>query len=1109
MEVKILSFNCQGICSIEKRLDVFNYLKAKNCDIYCLQDVHSTQQTEKFIQTQWGNNNCLFSSGTSNKRGVAILFNKSIDFVIHNQCSDPEGNYIIIDITVDNHRFTLINLYGPNIDSPIFFDNIMSKAQLLNSNNPFILCGDFNVVQDYNLDNYNYKKQNNKKAHDKILEIKQDLNLIDPFRENNPLSRRYSWRKHSKPLQMSRLDYFLLSESLHSSVNKCLIEPSYRSDHSMVILKMSFTNFIPGRPLWKHNNSLLTDIEYLNTINSKIHEIKCQYALPIYNFENISLVPDNQLQFTIDDQLFLEVLLMEIRGKSISYSCYKKKKNDQLEKDLISQIDKIENNVTNENIDYIENLKINLQNIRKHKMQGHMIRSRAQIIENDEKPTKYFCNLETYKAVNKIIPKLVKQDGIITDQHDILNEAKDFYHNLYSSKDKNLTDINLEKEFNDYDIPKLSSDESNSIEGLISYEEASLCLKTMANNKSPGTSGFNADFFKVFWKYLGHFIVRSINFGFNKGELSVTQKEGIITCIPKENKSKYYMKNYRPISLLNCIYKIASGVIANRFKTTLHKLIHKDQTGFISGRYLGENTRLVYDIMHCAEQYNLKGLLLLIDFEKAFDSISWGFINKVLKFFGFGKSVISWVNLFFKDAKLAVNQGGNLSPFFNIGRGCRQGDSLSPYLFILCAEILAIKIRNNKNIKGIKIDNIEYKLSQYADDTSAFLDGSQQSLNETLSELSHYAEYSGLKVNFDKTQVVWIGRNKYSTETIKTKWKLTWGITHFKLLGIHFDIDLDKVININYNDKISKIETLIKIWNRRYLTPIGKITVVKTLLIPILNHLFMSLPNPPPCTIKSINNLFYSFIWQGPSKIKQSVLVQEYSRGGLKMININAFIAALKVTWIRRLILNDGKWANITHISLKELSDFGDAYILNKMKTISNPFWTDILSSLHKLMKIKNTQIDIDNALQTPIFFNENILVGRKPVFISTWYNKEVTFVNDLVKDNGDFYTELEFKNIFHVKTNFIQYQGIVNAIKSFANKNNITFNKKCISPIQPPIFSCITKSKRGCQDIYKILNNNKDEPTSKLKWQQIYTIDEQTWDKIFNSPFSNKLSSQ
>ena len=130
----------------------------------------------------------------------------------------------------------------------------------------------------------------------------------------------------------------------------------------------------------------------------------------------------------------------------------------------------------------------------------------------------------------------------------------------------------------------------------------------------------------------------------------------------------------------------------------------------------------------------------------------------VLKYFRFGDSIISWVNLFYRNAMLCVNQGGNLSSFFNIGRGCRQGDPLSPYIFILCSEILAIKIRNNKNIKGITIGKNEYKLSQYADDTSAILDGSEKSLTETLTELSNFSKYSGLKVNFDKTQVVWIGR---------------------------------------------------------------------------------------------------------------------------------------------------------------------------------------------------------------------------------------------------------------------------------------------------------------------------------------------------------------
>ena len=110
-----------------------------------------------------------------------------------------------------------------------------------------------------------------------------------------------------------------------------------------------------------------------------------------------------------------------------------------------------------------------------------------------------------------------------------------------------------------------------------------------------------------------------------------------------------------------------------------------------------------------------------------------------------------------------------MSDFFHISRGCRQGDSLSPYIFILCAEILAIRIRHNKNIKGINVKETEFKISQFADDTSVFLDGSDASMNETLIELAWFANVSGLNVNFEKTQVIWIGKNKYSSNFIKTK----------------------------------------------------------------------------------------------------------------------------------------------------------------------------------------------------------------------------------------------------------------------------------------------------------------------------------------------------
>lgn len=126
----------------------------------------------------------------------------------------------------------------------------------------------------------------------------------------------------------------------------------------------------------------------------------------------------------------------------------------------------------------------------------------------------------------------------------------------------------------------------------------------------------------------------AINESYKQLQFSSPNKLSIITCIPKAGKPKQFLKNWRPISLLNIVYKLASGCIAERIKTVLDKLINRDQTGFLKGRFIGENIRLVYDIMHFTEYNDIPGLLMLIDFEKAFDSISWNFIYKALEFFG-------------------------------------------------------------------------------------------------------------------------------------------------------------------------------------------------------------------------------------------------------------------------------------------------------------------------------------------------------------------------------------------------------------------------------------------------------------------------------------------
>ena len=798
---------------------------------------------------------------------------------------------------------------------------------------------------------------------------------------------------------------------------------------------------------------------------------------------------------------------MEIRGQTISYSSYKKKQNDKKEKQLAEGILKLEQNLTEDKTQALENLKLELTALRQVKVKGAVIRSRATNLLEGEKPTKYFCSLETHNYLSKIVPKLETSDGkIFTDQHAILKESENFYKKLYSNKDDTLSEINLREYLQNINLPKLTDNESNQLEGQITLSELSIALQNMKNNKSPGTDGFSSEFFKVFWKKLGTFVMRAVNHSYLTGELSLVQRQGIITLIPKENKSRQNLTNYRPICLLNTVYKIASASIANRLKTVLDKLISNGQSGFISGRYIGENTRLVYDLMQLVDENNIPGLLLLIDFEKAFDSLSWSFMQKVLSSFNFGPSIIQWISTFYKNTQVAVNQGGNLSSFFNTERGCKQGDPISPYIFILCAEILALKIKQNEKIKGIKINNNDFILTQYADDTTVILDGSEESLNETLHELENYAKISGLKVNFSKTHVVWIGSKKYSTESIKTKWKLNWGVNRFKLLGITFDTDLDKMLTLNFSDKLSNIKTKINYWKRRNLTPLGKITVIKSLLLSSLNHLFISLPNPNEKTMKEINDLFYNFIWEGTSRIKRTVLCKDYCEGGLKMTDINAFIAALKSTWLRKLVVEkDCQWSALlqANVSIENMLSLGTSYITEKiLPKIKNKFWKDVFLSHIQISK-KVIPTEVEQFLAYPIFFNKNIKIGNKTIYNKSCIENGIKFINDITKENGNIYTYDELKATYNVNINFLQYSGMVKSVLDWKKKLNLVNTKnKMTNPILPLLLQIYLKNKKGTQAMYKLLSENNDIPTGKISWNKKYRFDENEWKIIYTEPF-------
>ena len=864
----ICTYNCNGLNNSGKRKDVFDFLRKKKAHIYCLQETHLLCKNENFIRTNWGYN--VWLSGTdSNKNGVAILFNNNFEYKLIDVIRDPEGCYIIMNLEILKIKLTLVNLYGPSSgDNPDFFEKILEIITNI-GNEHVIMAGDWNCFLNPELDVRNYADTARRpRTRRKINEIMTQHSFIDIFREIYPDKRLYTWRKFNSAKQ-ARLDYFLTSDQLSAKINNISIEPGHRSDHSVVSLSLKKEEFKRDRPFWKFNNSLLKDKKYIEQIKTVITEVKKQYAIPVYDFENINNISPNDLTLQISDQLFFETLLLEIRGKTISYSTFKKREDTKRETELENDINQLESNLQTDDVVLLENLKTELQELRDKKVQGMSIRSKAHWIYKGEKVNRYFCNMEKRNYLDKTMPYLEKgEDTILTDQASILKEVQSYYEKLYSAQIITASDLEL---VDSLDAPVLTEEDSKSIEGLVTLEEAATALKNMKNFKSPGPDGFTVEFFKFFFCDLGIFLVRSINEGFLKGKLSVTQRQGTITCIPKEGKSKRLIKNWRPISLLNVSYKIASSCIANRIKSVLDEIIHESQKGFLKGRYIGENIRLIYDALIYTEKKDIPGLLLAIDFEKAFDSVSWVFLQKCLKFFHFGPDIIKWIETFYTNISSCVYVNGQYSSWFAIKRGVRQGDPASPYLYLICAEILSIMMRSNSNIRGLTLKDKTTLISQFADDTSLLLDGSEQSFTEAVSVLNVFARMSGLKINFDKSQAVWLGREKNCGIQFMREQNFVWDPGSFKILGIRFSVNTNTIVKLNYEDKLNSMKRIMNVWKKRQLTPFGKITVIKTLVISKIVYLLTNLPDPPDDFIVSLENEIYRFLWnEKQNKIKKN-----------------------------------------------------------------------------------------------------------------------------------------------------------------------------------------------------------------------------------------------
>ena len=496
----ILSLNVRGLRDAKKRLEVFRWLKTHQNgakSFVFLQETHTTEKDLLEWEHEWGSK-ILMSHGTTNSKGVAILFPKNINFKIESQNYDKDGRMILLCITYEQTEYCLINVYFPTQDHEKnqvdFLDDLQINIEA-NIDKKIIIGGDFNLSLK-EIDKSNPLKQS--KARDKLNNLMDQNNLLDIWRLRHPDIKRYTWRRH-KPLVQSRLDYWLVSADMSYNVSSCDIKPSIKTDHSLISLNLTECKSNKrGSGLWKFNSSLLSDPDYIGYMEGMIN-------LQINNFKDIT-----------NDSLKWELIKTEIRTATMAYSKIQANLKNHYEKQLNEQLiiidDMIQVNFSETLLIQYNLFKEELEKINAVRTEGQKIRSKAIYVEHNEKGSKFFIGLEKHNANMKNITRLKLDSGIeITKPHDILNELNAFYENLYSAG--NLEE-DTDNDFFNKNVPTITPIHALLCDKEIDIDECFKALMKMKGDKSPGTDGLTVEFYKYFWKSIKKLVFNSIKSAF-------------------------------------------------------------------------------------------------------------------------------------------------------------------------------------------------------------------------------------------------------------------------------------------------------------------------------------------------------------------------------------------------------------------------------------------------------------------------------------------------------------------------------------------------------------------------------------------------------------------
>ena len=885
--LKVGTLNCRGLRNTGKRRTIARQIR-EYCDVWNIQDTHLDtdlcNQFQKEVKGHWAFHNRSNCSG-----GVALHTSERVRSAILEDCEaydNEDGSLIGRTVKMEDYSIYCISAYAPCCDqsSQRRAKNLKFLTQLEKlvmakrmKGLEVIVCGDLNFIRNDWLDADGGNPTVYKEQADWLAHFEDNCGMYDAFRFLRPDERMYTW---SRTQCFRRLDYILCSRKLLECAKETAIIPVPSSDHRLLAISFELgRDTVSGPGMWRHNDSLLSDNEYMKVITDCINEVKSQ-----------------QGQFK-DRTSQWEYCKFRVRETAIKFGKARAKEHRK-EKARLTEI-YLKALEKDDDQEEITQLRKQLHKVYEEEDEVIRFRTGLNEIEKGEKVTPFFFRTIERNREESNVTKLITEDfpnGTVSKK-ETMDEIEKHFKATFADKDKNKD--TPEDWFEG--LKRVPEEVSEKLDKPVTLNDITNALfKLVSEGKSPGNDGLTTTFCRAFWSEIKDMVMDSLKEGEKRGEFSNSQRQSVIRLIEKQGKSREKMNGWRPISLMNIDVKLYSKVLAERLKTVCKEVIGDEQLAYLSGNDIHEGHLLLNRALEMARKKKISGLLCCIDFKAAFDSVRHKFIFTSLKHMGVGDKLINMLKTLYSSNQSAVMNFGTTTNRISLERSCRQGDPVSAYLFILGMEILLNKLRKLK--LGMKLGQISLWSTAFADDITLLM-RSNKDLRAALKILNEYKQVSGLEINFTKSEVLEMNY-KYDTSIgipLTEKVKIT---------GIHFSMSEEVMIKSNWDEVYKKIASKLGNWKGRALSEVGRSVIVKAQIAPIILYVSTVIPIPKEYE-KSISRLTYMFIGKNSEKEGRALLCKPKDQGGLDVPNWGARCASAMALWIVKANSSKKPWADL------------------------------------------------------------------------------------------------------------------------------------------------------------------------------------------------------